>query len=103
MWAVARRPRWIGLLVLALALAALFAFLGRWQLERAIATAKVGPASTENQQVLDRVTKPQRSMPEDLAGQRVSVRGHFVAGDTVVLTGRSGGGRFQTVNSEPGS
>ncbi|PZE72063.1 hypothetical protein DEI81_06775 [Curtobacterium sp. MCBD17_013] len=97
MWAVARRPRWIGLLVLALALAALFAFLGRWQLERAIATAKVGPASTENQQVLDRVTKPQRSMPEDLAGQRVSVRGHFVAGDTVVLTGRSGGGRFQTV------
>jgi surfeit locus 1 family protein len=97
MWAVARRPRWIGLLVFALVLAALFAFLGRWQLERAVESAHVDPSTTETQRTLDRITTPQTATPEDLAGQRVRVTGHFVPGDTIVLTGRSGGGRFQTV------
>jgi cytochrome oxidase assembly protein ShyY1 len=37
---VALTPKWIGALIFALALAAIFAFLGQWQLERAITTTK---------------------------------------------------------------
>ncbi|WP_267424711.1 MULTISPECIES: SURF1 family cytochrome oxidase biogenesis protein [unclassified Curtobacterium] len=97
MWAVARRPRWIALLVLALVLAAVFAFLGKWQLERSIENGKPLPATTETRKVLSDVSKPERGVGDSLAGQRVTVTGRFVAGDTTVLTGRSGGGRYQTV------
>jgi surfeit locus 1 family protein len=97
MWAVARRPKWIALLLLAIALAGTFAWLGRWQLERSIENGKPGPAATETQQRLQDVAKPQSTMPSKLDGQKVSVRGRFVAGDTIVLTGRSGGGKYQTL------
>ncbi|MFZ7087419.1 SURF1 family cytochrome oxidase biogenesis protein [Curtobacterium sp. RRHDQ10] len=99
MWAVARRPRWVALLVLALVLAGTFAGLGKWQLQRSIENGKAGPATTETRRSLDAVASPQSAMPEDLAGQEVRVEGRFAAGDTVVLTGRSGGGRFQTVGN----
>jgi len=97
MWAVARRPKWIALLLLALVLAAVFAGLGKWQLERSIANGKPLPATTESRKVLDRVTEPGRPTSETLAGQKVTVTGTFVAGDTTVLTGRSGGGTYQTI------
>ena len=97
MWAVARRPRWIALLLLALVLAAVFAALGKWQLERSIENGKPQPATTETRQVLSDVSKPERGVGDSLAGQKVTVTGRFVAGDTTVLTGRSGGGRYQTV------
>lgn len=38
-WAVARRPRWIAALLLALGIAAGFAALGQWQIGRAVQTA----------------------------------------------------------------
>jgi len=97
MWAVARRPRWIALLLLALVLAAVFAGLGKWQLERSIANGKPLPATTETRKALDDVTEPERGAPEQLAGQLVTVTGTFVAGDTTLLTGRSGGGTYQAV------
>ncbi|WP_169795847.1 SURF1 family protein [Curtobacterium ammoniigenes] len=84
-------------MLLALALAGTFAFLGRWQLQRSIENGKPGPATTETQHRLQDITHPQQPMPSKLDGQRVSARGHFVPGDTVVLTGRSGGGTYQTV------
>jgi len=97
MWAVARRPRWIALLLLALVLAAVFAFLGKWQLERSIENGKPLPATTETRHVLSDVSKPERGVGDSLAGQKVTVTGRFVEGDTTVLTGRSGGGKYQTV------
>jgi surfeit locus 1 family protein len=97
MWAVARRPRWIALLVLALALAAVFAFLGKWQLERSIENGKPLPATTETTISLDDVADPSKGVGDSVAGQKVTVSGTFVAGDTTVLTGRSGGGRYQSV------
>ncbi|SOC89072.1 Cytochrome oxidase assembly protein ShyY1 [Curtobacterium sp. 314Chir4.1] len=97
MWAVARRPRWIALLLLALVLAAVFAGLGKWQLERSIANGKPLPATTETRKSLDAVTRPMQPATETMAGQKVTVTGTFVAGDTTVLTGRSGGGTYQTV------
>ncbi|WIE78702.1 SURF1 family cytochrome oxidase biogenesis protein [Curtobacterium sp. MCSS17_016] len=97
MWAVARRPRWIALLLLALVLAAVFAGLGKWQLERSIANGKPLPATTETRRTLEAVTTPERPVSESLAGQKVTVTGTFVADDTTVLTGRTGGGKYQTV------
>ncbi|PYY34813.1 SURF1 family cytochrome oxidase biogenesis protein [Curtobacterium sp. MCBD17_030] len=97
MWAVARRPRWIALLLLAIILAGVFAALGKWQLERSIENGKPLPASTETRKTLDDVTTPEKPVGSALAGQKVTVSGRFVAGDTTVLTGRSGGGEFQTV------
>jgi len=97
MWNVARRPRWIALLLLAVALAGTFAGLGKWQLERSIENGKPGPAATETRRQLDEIAEPQVPMSETLAGQKISVRGHFAPGGTIVLTGRSGGGTYQTV------
>jgi surfeit locus 1 family protein len=97
MWAVARRPRWIALLLLALVLAAVFAALGKWQLERSIENGKPLPASTEIRKTLDDVTTPEKPVGSALAGQKVTVSGRFVAGDTTILTGRSGGGAYQAV------
>lgn len=97
MWAVARRPKWIALLVLALVLAGVFAGLGKWQLERSIANGTPLPETTETQKPLQDVTQPGQAASETIAGQKVSVTGRFVAGDTTLLTGRSGGGTYQTV------
>ena len=83
--------------MLALVLAAVFAALGKWQLERSIANGTPLPATTETRKALDDVTAPMEPATEKIAGQRVTVTGTFVAGDTTVLTGRSGGGTFQTV------
>lgn len=93
MWAVARRPRWIALLLLALVLAAVFAGLGKWQLERSIANGKPLPATTETRKTLEAVTAPEEPASETIAGQKVTVTGTFVAGDTTILTGRTGVGR----------
>ncbi len=87
MWAVARRPRWIALLLLALVLAGVFAGLGKWQLERSIANGKPLPETTETRRDLDAVTQPGAGAPETIAGQKVTVTGTFVAGDTTILTG----------------
>ncbi|MBT2501894.1 SURF1 family cytochrome oxidase biogenesis protein [Curtobacterium sp. ISL-83] len=97
MWAVARRPRWIALLLLALVLAGVFAGLGKWQLERSIANGTPLPETTETRKSLDQVTRPGQPAGETIAGQRVTVTGTFVAGDTTVLTGRTGGGTYQTI------
>ncbi|WP_296632161.1 SURF1 family cytochrome oxidase biogenesis protein [Rhodoluna sp.] len=44
-FAIARQPKWIGALLLALAVAAIFALLGQWQLDRAF--TKSAPTDTD--------------------------------------------------------
>lgn len=83
--------------MLALVLAGVFAGLGKWQLERSIANGTPLPATTETRKSLDAVTGPMQPATEQMAGQKVTVTGTFVAGDTTVLTGRTGGGTYQTV------
>ena len=91
LWSIARRPRWIGALVLALALAAGFAALGQWQLERGIASAIVIERDTETVQPLADVTSPQEPTNTVADGQRVSVDGAFAPNSWIVLSGRSDG------------
>ncbi|WP_166877251.1 MULTISPECIES: SURF1 family protein [unclassified Salinibacterium] len=88
MWNVARRPRWIAMLVLCLAVAAAFALLGQWQLERSVDEATVIDRDTETVQPIDRLTEPQRAVTEAMAGHVVSATGAFVPGEFTVLSDR---------------
>lgn len=86
------RPWWIGMLVFALLVAAVFAWLGQWQLGRAIDTDPPPPGATENVQPIADVTSPGEYLPEPVVGQRVEVAGSFVAGDFLVVSSRFNGG-----------
>jgi cytochrome oxidase assembly protein ShyY1 len=87
-WAVARRPRWIAALVLALGVAAGFAALGQWQIGRAVQTATVVTYPTEKVTPLSKVATPQKEVTDRAAGQMVSIVGRRVAGDTYVISDR---------------
>ncbi|TBN57771.1 SURF1 family protein [Glaciihabitans arcticus] len=88
MWQVARRPRWIGMLFVCLAVAAGFALLGQWQLSRGVETATVVERETETTVPLESIAEPASTISSSAAGQRVSTTGALVPGDGVVLEGR---------------
>ncbi|PRY67610.1 cytochrome oxidase assembly protein ShyY1 [Glaciihabitans tibetensis] len=92
MWRLARQPRWIAALVLALAIAAAFAALGQWQFSRSIVEATVVDRDTETVRQLTDVVEPQTPVMADVAGLMVSFEGTVVPGDSTVLTGRLNGG-----------
>jgi len=87
-WAVARRPRWIAALLLALAIAGGFAALGQWQLARSVESAAPREELTEVVVPLDEVSQPQAFVPDSATGQLVSVDAEFIPGDYSVLSDR---------------
>ncbi|MGW8481834.1 SURF1 family protein [Microbacterium sp. NPDC055903] len=82
------RPRWIGVLLLCLVVAGVFAFLGQWQLERAIDTDPPPAGVTEEQRPLAEVLEPGEYLPEPLVGQRVQTTGTWIEGDFLVVSSR---------------
>lgn len=70
-FSVARRPKWIGGLLFALAVAVVFALLGQWQLER---TFTVVEPEKENEQVfvLNRIAAPGAALTAEAANVLVS-------------------------------
>ncbi|AWB88337.1 SURF1 family protein [Salinibacterium hongtaonis] len=88
MWAVARRPRWIAALALALGIAAAFAALGQWQLERSFASGDIVTRETEKAVPLDELARPGAPMQAAWDGQLVTVEGEFVADDFLVIGDR---------------
>ena len=82
------RPRWIGMLLLCLVVAGVFAWLGQWQLGRAVVTNPVPPGATEEVQELADVAAPGEYLPEPLVGQRVETAGRWVPGDFVIVQSR---------------
>jgi cytochrome oxidase assembly protein ShyY1 len=82
------RPRWIALLALCLVVAGVFAWLGQWQLGRALATDAVPEGATEQVQPIADVAAPAEYVPEPLIGQRVEVTGTWVPGDFIVVGSR---------------
>ncbi|WP_166984108.1 SURF1 family cytochrome oxidase biogenesis protein [Paramicrobacterium fandaimingii] len=82
-------PRWIALLVLALAIAAAFAALGKWQLERAYRAAPTQQtAPTETVKPLTEIVDTGSLLRTERVGQIVNVEGEFVPGDYLVVTNR---------------
>lgn len=88
MWRVARRPKWIAALLLALGAAAVFGLLGQWQLDRSIEQATVIERDTETVVPLETVATPQSVTTSEASGRMVSVECSYVEGDDVVLTNR---------------
>lgn len=86
------RPRWVLALLLALAVAAGFALLGQWQLERAITSGEVVHRSTEKVLPLEDVAHPDGPVRETATGQKVRVSGAFVPGDDQIIADRFNGG-----------
>jgi len=82
------RPRWIGVLAVCLVVAGVFAWLGQWQLSRAIDTSPPPPGSTEVVRPLDDVVAPGDYLEEPLVGQRVDVSGTWVPDDFIVVSSR---------------
>lgn len=82
------RPRWVLALLLALGIAAAFALLGQWQLERAVEQAEVIERPTEEVLPFADVVEPDTPTKQMATGQRVEVTGEFVPGDTVIVEGR---------------
>jgi len=91
-WAVARRPRWIGALLLALAIAAGFSALGQWQLARSVASAPVARADTETPIALTALAEPGTSVTDKQFGRMVAVSGSLVDRDFVILSNRLNAG-----------
>lgn len=87
------RPRWIAALLLAIAVAAAFAWLGRWQLSSAIRVEQDDSAISETARPIADVTKPGTPVTDRAAGMVVTMRGAFVHGDFRVVDDRSNGGR----------
>lgn len=87
--ATARRPKWIAALVLCLGVAAAFAALGQWQLERSVENTEAVGIDTETPIPLEQIAKPGGGVTENQVGRVVTVSGDLVPGDFVTLTGRS--------------
>jgi surfeit locus 1 family protein len=92
MFAIMRRPKWIGLLVLALAVAAAFAALGQWQLSRAVEEGIVVERTTEKPVPLTDVVQPQQMTEQKASGQIVTAEGVWAPGDYGVVADRVNGG-----------
>lgn len=82
------RPWWIGMLILCLVVAGVFAWLGQWQLGRALATSPTPPGASEEVQPIADVTQPGEYLPDPLVGQKVAVSGWWVGEDFVVVESR---------------
>ncbi len=86
------RPRWLGTLLLCLVVAGVFAWLGQWQLARAIDTDPPEPGVTEQVVPLTEVLEPGSYLAESSGGQRVETSGTWIPEDFIVVSGRFNGG-----------
>lgn len=85
---VALRPQWIAFLLLVMVVASVFAWLGQWQVSRAIEDAKPVDAETETVIPLTQLTEAATATPEKAGGHMTEVEGHFVPDGYTLLTGR---------------
>ena len=82
------RGRWIAMLLLCLVVAGVFAWLGQWQLGRAIDSNPPPPDLTETVKPLDEIVKPGVYLDAPLVGQRAEASGSWVPGDFLIVSSR---------------
>lgn len=85
---VARRPRWIGALFAALAVAAIFAALGQWQIARAVEQGQADERDTETPVGLETVAEPQQPMLAVAGGRMVEIAATIDPASLIVIVGR---------------
>ncbi|UUT35870.1 SURF1 family protein [Microbacterium elymi] len=85
------RPRWLAMLALCLIVAGVFAWLGQWQLGRALDTVPVDSGQTERVVPLTDVVEPGEYLNAPLVGQKATTDGHFVADDFLIVSRRMNG------------
>lgn len=90
---VATRPRWIGVLLGCLAVAAIFALLGQWQIDRAVEQGQADERDTETAVPLESVAEPASTLTTEAGGRMVSFSGTWVPDDFDTLAGRTQDGR----------
>ena len=100
---VMRRPQWIAALVLAMVVAAVFAWLGQWQMGNAIRDNVDELTSTETVRPIDELTEPFAGIPELAAGAVVAVEGTFAPGDFSVVSERMNQGEDDTAERAQGA
>lgn len=76
---VMRRPRWILALLLALAVAAGFAWLGQWQLSNAVRLESGSSVASEEPRALDALSDPASPVTSESAGMVATASGSFDA------------------------
>jgi surfeit locus 1 family protein len=81
----------VAALVLSLAIAASFAALGQWQLDRSVENVQVVEIDTETAVPLEQIAEPGSGVTDAQQGRVVTVAGELVPGDFVVLTDRDSG------------
>lgn len=101
-WRTAVRPRWIGALLLALAVAAGFAALGQWQIGRAAETAVTHDTDGGPVRPLSSIDRPQTGVSGEEGGRLVSVSGRLVPRDTVLLADRLRVGAIDPITGQRG-
>lgn len=89
---IALRPKWIAALLACLTVAAAFAALAQWQIDRSVDTGLVVERPTETVVPLETVAQAQAPTGLAADGQLVSVAGGFVDGDWLVVSNRFNGG-----------
>lgn len=89
---VAVRPKWIAALLLALLVAAGFAWLGRWQLDNAIRTDTFDSVEFETPRPLSDLVKPGGPVGEAAGGAVVHVAGTLRADDLQIVAPRDNAG-----------
>jgi len=87
------KPKWILALLLALAVAGGFAWLGQWQLENAIRIDHEQSIDSEAVRPLVEVNEPGAAVTDGAAGMVVAVTGELVPGDFAVIEQRANDGR----------
>lgn len=88
MLSTALKPRWIALLILVLAAAAVFVGLSKWQFETAETSAPPPLSQTENPVPLTEHFQPQQPMLGTEADQVVEFAGSYVPQHQVLVSGR---------------
>lgn len=85
---VATRPQWVLFLLFVMAAAAVFAWLGKWQVERALEAAK--PVNTQSEIVvpLTQLTAPGIPIVDTAGAHMTTVTGSQIPDSFTILTGR---------------
>lgn len=85
---VATRPRWIGVLVACVMVAAVFALLGQWQIDRAVEQGQADERDTETAVPLVSVAQPSSTLTTEAGGRMVAFSGTWVPEGFDTLAGR---------------